>query len=423
MKIAFVHEPKFRILVHSQSIPILTYEIARRLVHQDCEVTIYAAGDRTRRKTAKQEGIHYCGLPTGLDPLLFKACKGWQKLTRMKSRDRPLFASQLYYPSYGFQLANELRKQQFDIVHLNHLFQYIPIIRAFNPTIKIVLHMHIDWLAQLNQKMLEAQLKSVDLILSCSQYITNRIQQRFPHLANRCQTLHNGVDTHQFTQNHPVTVSSEATEPSLLFVGRVSPEKGIHTLLDAFELVLKEYPKTKLAIVGKEAMLAPDELFISDEDEKTQELKSFYPGSYLEKLHQRMSEKVAAQVTFTGAIRHSKLPDYYHNASIFVFPSLWHEPFGMTLVEAMAAGLPVVATEVGGVPEIVEVEKTGFLVERGNVEQLADRLIKLLADEQVRHSMGQSGQQRVLAHFAWENVVKNLFVQYQKLLASSLANH
>lgn len=414
MKIAFVHQPIFPILNHSQSIPILTYELARRLA-RSCDVIIYAAGGRFQKKVASEEGVDYCGMPVGADEWVLKLLKGWRLITRFSNVERPVFTSNFYYLGYILQVANDLRKQQCDIIHLHHLTQYIPIIRAFNPNSKIVLHMHIDWLAQLDQSMIERRLREVDLIFGCSDYITERIRQRFPQYADRCQTLHNGVDVDYFVDKTDRSATTENVAKRLLFVGRVSPEKGVHVLLDAFQTVLQHYPQAQLEIIGKEAVLPVKEFIALSDDDKVKDLTSFYPGSYVARLRNKLSPSVASQLSFKGAVKHAQLLNHYQNADVFIFPSVWNEPFGMSLVEAMAAGVPVVATRVGGVTEIVEDGKTGLLVERDDADALATAILRLFSDEELRKSLGKAGRGRVLKLFSWEPIVEKLLYHYKNL--------
>ena len=132
---------------------------------------------------------------------------------------------------------------------------------------------------------------------------------------------------------------------------------------------------------------APIEFTISiSDDDKTAGLAAFYPngvrsgwGEYFSYLQQQLPADVAAKVFFRGSLEQSELADYYGNADIFVFPSVWHEPFGIPLIEAMACQVPVVATRSGGMTEIVQDGKSGLIVERGDAESLAEALITLIA--------------------------------------------
>ena len=109
-----------------------------------------------------------------------------------------------------------------------------------------------------------------------------------------------------------------------------------------------------------------------------------------------------------GRASNHEIGSHYARAGIFVFPSIWHEPFGIPVIEAMAAGLPVVAARAGAIPEVVVDGETGILVERGDTDGLAAAIGRLLADPQLRERMGNAGRERVKRLFTWERSVARL---------------
>ncbi|HEU5443595.1 MAG TPA: glycosyltransferase family 4 protein, partial [Steroidobacteraceae bacterium] len=109
-----------------------------------------------------------------------------------------------------------------------------------------------------------------------------------------------------------------------------------------------------------------------------------------------------------GRVANCEIRSHYARAGIFVFPSLWQEPFGIPVIEAMAAGLPVVATRGGALPEVVVDGETGILVERGDGEALAAAIGKLLSDPHLRKRMGHAGRKRVQQLFTWDRSVARL---------------
>jgi glycosyltransferase involved in cell wall biosynthesis len=289
------------------------------------------------------------------------------------------------------------------------------LIRAFNPSIKIVLHTHDEWLNQLDMTMLNKRLARVDLVVGCSEYLTRKVRDRFPWLANRCKTIFNGVDTVRFSK--PIDGRSETRHyQKLLFVGRVSPEKGLHVLLEAFKEVVKRSPDVQLDIIGPESVALPG-LFINlSNDRRVRALRQFYSGTrYFSQLKDRLSEEIKERVFFTERfIEQSALVHYYLDADLLINPS-FVESFGMCLLEAMATELPVIATRIGGMPEVVEDGETGLLVEPNDVTALASAILFLLKDQESRRSMGHAGRQRALETFSWEQTTKNLFLLYQNI--------
>lgn len=106
-----------------------------------------------------------------------------------------------------------------------------------------------------------------------------------------------------------------------------------------------------------------------------------------------------------------ELPKLYARADICVVPSVWREPFGIAAVEAMAAGKPVVASRTGGLADIVEDGVTGFLVEPGNVAELADRLDKLLGNTDLRRRIGRTAAERVGRRYDWNGLIPSYYIQ------------
>ncbi|GAB4236054.1 MAG: glycosyltransferase family 4 protein [Stanieria sp.] len=410
MKIALVNQPWDSVTppVQAGSIPIWNYQVARQLA-KSCQVVIYARQNRQQKAVEWNQQVEYRRVSVTGE----KIFNGFSRLINKLAPKSYYFASSLYGVSYALSLALDLRQQQCDVVHIHNFSQFVPLIRAFNPNIKIVLHMHCEWLSQLNPNVMAKRLAHVELIFGCSHYITDKIKAYFPQLAERCQTVFNGVDIEKFIKKSDSSSQSDCLK--LLFVGRISPEKGLHTLIDAFKIVLEQYPQTQLQIVGPNKP-APTEFIASLSDDPTvASLAKFAPEQYYSYLQSQVSSQVVNQVSFVGGIKHSQLVQLYEEADILINPSL-SESFGMSLVEAMAMGLPVIASRVGGMTGIVEEGKTGILFEPDNPIALAEAIMQLIKDEQLRTIMGEAGHQRVLNYFSWHKVAESLFVHYSRLM-------
>ena len=120
-------------------------------------------------------------------------------------------------------------------------------------------------------------------------------------------------------------------------------------------------------------------------------------------------------VEFLGSISRNRLPEYYSQADIFVLPSVY-EPFGIVILEAMAARLPVVASNVGGIPEIVKNNKTGLLMPSKEPKALASAIEALVDDAHLRKIMGAAGRRRVERYFTWERIAKKTLEIYENAL-------
>jgi glycosyltransferase involved in cell wall biosynthesis len=197
------------------------------------------------------------------------------------------------------------------------------------------------------------------------------------------QVIHNGIDTSQFqpTDDRGVykqrILDIEPIRPVIGTVGSLRPIKAQHVLLNAAPSVLAEWP---------------DALFVMAGDGPSR--------AELEGLCRQLS--IEKHVRFLGLRK--DIPDLLRSFDVFVLTSN-DESFGNAIVEAMASGLPVVSTAVGGVPEIIT-DETGILVRAGDDKAVAKAVIELLHDPARREAMRQAGRQRVIEHFSLESAVR-----------------
>lgn len=199
-----------------------------------------------------------------------------------------------------------------------------------------------------------------------------------------------GVDCQVFRPAGRINMTSAVT---LGFVKGLKVKYGPEYLIRAMEIVVREYPQTRLLMAG------------------SGELRS-----QLEELTGQLG--LTRNVSFLGTIEHRQVPELLKSVDIFVMPSI-REGFGVAAVEAQAMEIPVVATNVGGVPEVVLDEETGILVEPGNSEQLAQAILTLIENPALRRQMGELGRRHVLANYRWEDNAALMENLYQQVLQSS----
>jgi glycosyltransferase involved in cell wall biosynthesis len=182
----------------------------------------------------------------------------------------------------------------------------------------------------------------------------------------------------------------------ILTAGRLNYQKGLHVLIEALPLIKKELQDVKLVIVG-------------DGEERPR----------LKKLAQTLD--VAESVVFTGSLHHEDLPQAFASADVFVLPSFF-ESFGITLIEAQATAKPVVATRVGGIPEVVMNGESGTLVEPGKPNKLANAIITILSDRNMAVRMGRKGRKHVEENFSWCATIDKVAKLYEESLLNMCAN-
>ena len=196
------------------------------------------------------------------------------------------------------------------------------------------------------------------------------------HATGRAQLVPPGVDTELFTP----PASAAQRESRVLYVGRVertSRWKGLHVLVESLVRLRELVPDVRLDIVG-------------DGDDVT----------HLRDRAEALA--VADLVDWHGQVAHAELPQFYQRAGVTVLPSLTEsESFGMTLVEAMASGCPVVGSAIGGIPFVVRDNVDGLLVPPGDAAALADGLAAVLTDPARAHELGAAGREAAVARWDW----------------------
>lgn len=412
MRVAFVNQPFDGVLPpHQNSIGIWTYQIAHRLSNS-FDVTVYAKRMAIQPDAMRVErGVCYRFMRT-------VPVRIWNKYSHLFSRyyepKKPLSMSHLYFFDYALAVALHARKEKYDVIHVQNFPQFVPVLRALNPDSRIVLHMNCEWVSQMSREVIEPRIKKADLLLGSSQYITDKIQERYPQLGIPCQVAYNGLDEQVFSVKECQDMQTESEEIRLLFVGRISPEKGIHILLDAFCKISERCPQARLIIVGP-AGVAPYEYIVGPSDDpNVTSLASFYEGDYITQLQAKIPPHLADRVVFTGPMAHTDVVKQYQQAHLLINPSL-SESFGMSLVEAMACGVPVVATAVGGMVEIVQKTQGGVLAPPNDVDALAETILDLISDREKRTALANSGRQSAPTLFSWDVVAEDLMGQYDKL--------
>lgn len=394
------------------ALAICMYELTRRLAKKH-EVIAYPRRASGEAVEVQHEGVTFRRLSVRLDDVL-NQLKLMDRLG-LTRRDWPFRFTRAYYLLYAITVARDLRRRKVELAHIFGNPGFVPIIRWFNPAIRICVHSHDHALVDFNRERTLHRLRGADLILGCSNHVTDNIRRRFPEVAERCHSLHNGVDARFLEIESRPEVSG-----SVLFVGRLSPEKGVHVLIEAFRQVADKHD-IQLTLVGPSDL--PPKHFVDPfrRDPLFADLGRYFsrPKTFLADLREQAA-KCGGRVHFVGRLANARIVDQLATGAVFCFVSLWHEPFGIPMIEAMAAGLPVIATRAGAAPEIVEDGKTGLLVERGDTAGLAVALERLLSRPDERKRMGESGRERVRQHFLWDQVVDRLERLYSAAVASPI---
>jgi len=201
---------------------------------------------------------------------------------------------------------------------------------------------------------------------------------------------YNGLDIEDFARLPPRR--SEA--PTVLFIGGLEPRKGLEYLVHAMELVNDEIPEARLIAVAKTGFRGTDE------------------WGWFTTLADRLG--IANRVEFHESVSQEKMLEFYSECDLMALPSKT-EGWGLALMEAMACGKPVVASRVGGVPELVRDGVDGILVPSSDVRALAQAIVRLLKDPELRDRMGKAGRKRV-KEFSWDSTARTVLAAYEAVL-------
>ena len=235
-------------------------------------------------------------------------------------------------------------------------------------------------------------------IIAVSHFTKWELTNYYKIPAGKIRVIHNGVDTRKFqpAQDKRKVKRELGFDPddvAIVSVGRLYTRKGLFTLIESMPAVVKRFPNAKFIVSGKGQ---------SDEMHKL--------ITYAEKIG------VRDNLVFTGYYPDKKLPLLYQAADVFAFSTFYeHHPFAV--LEALATGLPVVTTWVGGIPETIESGKNGFLVEPFNAKQFSDRIIYLLEHPAEAAEMGRLARKTIVEQYDWRIVVKDAMKVYDDALS------
>jgi len=240
--------------------------------------------------------------------------------------------------------------------------------------IRLVLHMHNSLLHPRSLKHIPA-LADVPVVF-CSEFLRKEAVSAYPNYLRHTHVVYNGADGDKFRAE----ARTKKSVPEIIFTGRLVPYKGVHVLLGAMDILQSRGIKATCTIVGGSAF------------------GGSRPTRYVHNLR-RIRPSNTELIGYRAGV---ELADRLRNADIFCCPSIWNDPFPMSLLEAMATGLPVVASEAGGIPEQLA-HGGGVMVPPDDKEALAEGLQQLLDDDSYRQRLGGEALQASRGHFLWDN--------------------
>jgi phosphatidylinositol alpha-mannosyltransferase len=284
-----------------------------------------------------------------------------------------------------------LEEESFDVIHLHEpLAPVLPLsILHVSQSVNVgTFHAYhgsgrIYWLSKY---LLRNSFSKLDGRIAVSGPALSFVRRAFP---GDYRVIPNGIEVARFSTVAPPLEELQDGKTNILFVGRLEKRTGLKYLLGAYSKLKWSHPNTRLLVVG--------------------------PGNPEPEAYRFIAERSIEDVVFLGPVSYQDLPRYFQVADIFCSPATGKESFGIVLLEAMAAGKPIVASDIEGYSSVMTHGREGLMVPPRDEEALQASLETLLEDPSLREEMGSRGSQTAL-QYDWEKVTAQIIEYYNFLL-------
>ncbi|MEH7305056.1 glycosyltransferase family 4 protein [Neobacillus drentensis] len=340
--------------------------------------------------------------------------KKTKELPSSEKRGNISYARFIYrrWTRYLAKVISSLSQLRPDIIQIENRPNFIPLLRKRFPKTQLWLSLHSTKFissSHIGKEELINCLQQTDKIIVNSQFLKNHVINQTDCDPVKIFVNYLGVDTNQFQSKWATNQPNDNKAPKLplnlegkrmiLFVGRLRKIKGVEKILQAMPSIIQAVPDTILVIAGS----------------------AFYGSNrktnYVERLY-RIAQEFPDHVRFLSFIPHAEIHVWFKAADLVLVPSIANEAFGLVNVEAMACGVPVIATNIGGMPEVIEHGKTGYLLHPQNLEaELTNYVIQLLNDPEKIQQMGHNCLDRVNENFTWEKSARRLLRLYEQIVS------
>ena len=296
----------------------------------------------------------------------------------------------------GATIKEVLAREKFDIIHLHEPFMPMlcSAVLRFSNSVNIGTFHAADgrpgynWGRPISTWMIHRRLPNLHGKIAVSQ---PALRYHSRYIRGPFEIIPNGVDTGNFNPDVTEIEKYSDGKKNILFLGRLEHRKGLKYLLQALVSVKREIPDVRLLVVG--------------------------PGTRLRRKYEQMVRKngLEQDVIFVGYISDEDRPRYFKTAEIYCSPATGRESQGIVLLEGMAVGTAIVASNIDGYASVITHGNEGLLVPPKNSDELANVLISLLKDDELRQQMGVKG--RVSAEkYSWDIIAQRVFDYYLKVL-------
>lgn len=335
-------------------------------------VHVFSFFDSEAKKQASQykfTKFHYINNPAFLEKI--------QELNMGKfSRAAVLMREKKYVDSVIQSINADKEMLDCDLILLENCPQFSVSIKKAFPQKKLFCHLHNDYI-NCQSKNAHQIIESIDRVICVSDYIGKQVRS----VSDKADivTLHNGVAIKKENSEEKQSIRNKygvsQEKVLVIFTGRLIPDKGAHVLLEAYSK-MKNKDMCKLLFLGSQ-------LYGKNVEDK-----------YLQKL-KSLAQNYQDNIHFTGYVPYEKISNYYAAADIGVIPSLWEDPCPLTVIECLRYGIPIITTDSGGIPEIVDGD-CSVVLHRDNMlsQRIAESLDKLIENKELIKRMSSSAVER-----------------------------
>lgn len=380
--------------------PRFVFDLASRLASR-YKITVLAPHHPGIEKKEKMGKLEVRRFAYFKPEKLQRLCYGGGIIPNMKSSFLAKIQMPLLIISEYFSASKIIRKEKISMLHAHWILPQ-GLIGAFlkrKCKIPLLVTIHGSDLFPLKnrffRKMQGFAANNADMITVNTEPTKKELLERFPEITNKVKVIPMGVDSKIFRKRAIKKPQKYSKNRILLFVGRLSDQKGLQYLIDSMRDISRYEPSIKLLIIGE--------------------------GPYKKELEQRIHERgVDKHVEFLGSLTMQDIAKYHNYADIFVMPSLaaktGTEALGLSLLEAMSSGCAVVGTNIGGIPFAIKDGYNGILVKQRDPHELSHAVITLLKDRKKAEKLGKNAAEFARKSYSWEKVSMEFSKIYKNLL-------
>ncbi len=384
----------------NDSTPRFVYDLSNRLA-SEYDITVLAPHDKGALKKEKLGNVYVRRFTYFKPESMQKLCYDGGIIPNMKNSFLAKMQMPLLMITEFFAASGIIKKEKISLIHAHWILPQglvgVFLKKLFKVPLLVTIH-GSDLFPLKNMVFKNLQkfvVENADFITVNTEATKNELLGRFPECKPKIKIIPMGVNSDFFKKlkiKKPIKYSKNKL---LLFVGRLSDQKGLQYLIDAMPGIVKEEASAKLLIIGE--------------------------GPYKAELEKQINKsKVNDYIEFLGSLPSSEIVKYHNYADVFILPSLANktgtEALGLALMEAMSSGCAVIGTDIGGIPSLIKNSHNGILVPQKDSKELAKAVIMLLRNRKKAETIGKNASNFIRRNYSWDKVGKEFIKIYEKAI-------